>query len=166
MHILGVTKTWNLEKYENPKKQWFDQKCMLFSRHARGGFCFSPMEKCTCVSDNSRSDCHSPIVNSKKISDKTTLHYLICVAATNRPELEFIFASKTSVGTSDVVGYFEMTKNPTMKTLKLTMSMKTTMATAQRRVLKTVWLFCHFHNTECVYSGCSLVFAVSLPHPL
>ena len=48
------------------------------------------------------SDCHSPIVNPKKM--KTFLHYL-CVAAISRPQLVISLVLKTSPGTSDEVSH-------------------------------------------------------------
>ena len=66
------------------------------------------------------------------------------------------------------VAMSEMTKNPTMKTLMTTvMSLKTTMTTVQHQVLKIVWsCFSLVYGTTWLYSGCPLVFMVSLLPPL
>ena len=101
-----------------------------------------------------------------------SLHHLTRFA-TGRPELVFFrLRSRRVAETSDVVGHGDCRhicddENPTMKTLlKVTMSIETTMTTVQERGLRIVWsCFSMFHCTSWLYSGCSLVFVVSLPPP-
>ena len=63
---------------------------------------------------------------------KTILHYLICVAATGRPELVFFLVFKTSAGTSDVVVFSRL--SPCLRRRRI----PTTMTTVQRQVLRIV----------------------------
>ena len=115
----------------------------------------------------SRSDCHSPIVNSKKIKKRRCL---TCAAATRRPELAFLLVFKTSA--LDVVGYCDCRHvcddeeshhedlDESDHVHEDNDDQCSTSGTEDCLVM-----FSHFHCTICLYSRCASVFTVSLPSP-